>query len=137
MGFHESAFVFGDFVGRPNAGLCHGVAAVAKGLLIADAGAVPATSGAGEEPVRIAVPAPECTEACDECRGDGNFAGLAAFGVGDAQNVAFGIDVFGANMEGLAHAQAAVVDEGEVGAVASAAEGGEEFGDFFAGEDVG
>jgi 7-keto-8-aminopelargonate synthetase-like enzyme len=57
--------------------------------------------------------------------------------VADAQDVAFAIDVFGANVQGFAHAQSAMVDEGEVGAVASAAKGFEKFGNLFAGEDVG
>ena len=38
---------------------------------------------------------------------------------------------------GLAHPQAAVVDEGEVGLVAVVPKGGQESGDFLAGEDVG
>jgi hypothetical protein len=40
-------------------------------------------------------------------------------------------------VEGLAETQAALIDEGEVGAVAAVAEGAQELGDFLAGEDVG
>ncbi|MEO7100789.1 MAG: hypothetical protein ABI162_15610 [Luteolibacter sp.] len=40
-------------------------------------------------------------------------------------------------MEGLAEAQAALIGEGEAGAVTTVAEGAQELGDFLAGEDVG
>ena len=53
----------------------------------------------------------------------------------DPQDVAAAVDVLGADVEGFAHPQAAVVDEGEVGLVAVVAEGGQEFGDLLAGED--
>jgi hypothetical protein len=57
--------------------------------------------------------------------------------VGDAQNQARAVDVFGSDVEGLAETQAALIDEGEVGAVAPVSEGAQELGDFLAGEDVG
>ena len=40
-------------------------------------------------------------------------------------------------MNGFAETQAAVIDEGEVGAVTAVAKGTQELGDFVAGEDVG
>jgi hypothetical protein len=108
-----------------------------EGLFEWDAGAFPAASGRGEEPVGIAVPGPEAAQADEELRADRDFAGLAALGVGDAQNEACAVDVFGADVEGFAQAQAALIDEGEVGAVTTVAEGAQELGDFLAGEDMG
>ena len=98
MVFHEPALVFGNLDGGPDASFCHGVAAVVEGLFEGDAGAVPATTGAGKEPVGVAVPRPEGAEALDECGGNGDFAWFAAFGVMDSQDVAFAIDVFGADV---------------------------------------
>lgn len=57
--------------------------------------------------------------------------------MGDTQDEAGAVDVFGADVEGLAQAQATLIDEGEVGAVTTVAEGAQELGDFLAGEDVG
>jgi hypothetical protein len=62
---------------------------------------------------------------------------LPPFGVEDAQDVALAVDVLGADVERLAHAQAALVNEGEVGAVAAVAEGAQQLGDLASGEDVG
>jgi hypothetical protein len=108
-----------------------------EGLFEGDAGAFPTASGRGEEPVGIAVPGPEAAQADEQLGADRDFAGLAALGVGDAQNEAFAVDVFGADVEGFAEAQAALIDEGEVGAVTAVAKGPQELGDFLAGEDVG
>lgn len=108
-----------------------------EGLLQGDAGSFPAAAGGREEPVGIAVPGPEDPQAREQLGADGNFAGLAALGVGDAQDEALAVDVFGADVEGLAQTQATVIDEGEVGAVAAVTEGAQELGDFLAGEDVG
>jgi hypothetical protein len=58
-------------------------------------------------------------------------------GVGDAQDEALAVDILRADVEGLAEAQAALIDEGEVGAVTAVTEGAQELGDFIAGEDVG
>lgn len=82
------------------------------------------------------MPLPKEAESADEGGADWNLPGFAAFGVFDPKDVASAVDVFRANVEGFAHAQAAVVNEGEVGAVAVVAEGAEEFGDFFARKDV-
>ena len=57
--------------------------------------------------------------------------------MGDAQDEAPAVDVFRADVERLAQAQATLIDEGEVGAVAAVTEGAKELGDFLAGEDVG
>lgn len=107
-----------------------------EGLLQGDAGAFPTASGRGEEPVGIAVPGPEAAQADEQLRADGDFAGFAALGVGDAQDEACAVDVFRADVEGLAEPQAALIDEGEVGAVAAVAKGAQELGDFLAGEDM-
>ena len=56
--FGESAFGASEVHGGPRAGVGHGTATVVEGLLQGDAGAFPAASGRGEEPVRIAVPGP-------------------------------------------------------------------------------
>lgn len=135
--FGEAAFGANEVHGGPHAGGGHGLAAVVEGLLQGDARAVPTASGGGEEPVGIAVPRPEAAQAGEQLGADGDFAGLAAFGVGDAQDEACAVDVFRADVEGLAQAQPALIDEGEVGAVTAVAEGAQELGDFLTGEDVG
>ena|GEM_PF-3593333 len=83
------------------------------------------------------MPGPEAAQADEELGADRDLTWLAALGVGDAQDEAFAVDVFRADMKGFAQAQAALIDEGEVGAVAAVAKGAQEFGDFLAGEDVG
>ena len=122
MMLHESAFVLGDFDGHPDTRFGHRIAAVVKGLLHGDARALPTAPRGGKKPVGIAMPFPKVTQPFDHGRGDGNLARLAAFGVIDPQNAAFAIDVFGADMQCFAHAQPAVIDEGEVGAVSAIAE---------------
>lgn len=82
------------------------------------------------------MPTPEGAQPVDECGADGNFARFAPFGVVDAQNVAAAIDVFGADVQCLAHAHSAVINEGEVGFVAVVAEGPQQLGNLLAGEDV-
>jgi hypothetical protein len=135
--FGQTAFGAGEVHGGPGAGVGHGAAAVVEGLLQGDAGAFPTAAGGGEEPVGIAVPGPEDAQAGEQLGADRNFAGLAALGVGDAQDEALAVDVLGADVEGFAQTQAALIDEGEVGAVAAVAKGAQELGDFLAGEDVG
>ena len=135
--FGQAAFGAGEVHGGPGAGVGHGFAAVVEGLFQGDAGAFPAAAGRGEEPVGIAVPGPEYPQTREQLGADGNFAGLAALGVGDAQDEARAIDVFRADVERFAEAQAALIDEGEVGAVTAVAKGAQEAGDFLAGEDVG
>ena len=136
MVLHEAAFVFGDLDGGPDAGFGHGLAAVVEGLAETDAGAFPTASRGWKEPVGIAVPTPKHPESGEQLRRDGNLAGLAAFGVADTQNEAFAVDVSGADVQRLAHAQPALIDEGEVGAVAPVAERPQQFGNFPAGENV-
>jgi hypothetical protein len=133
----QSAFGAGDVHGGPGAGVGHGPAAVVEGLLEGDAGTFPAASGRGKEPVGIAVPGPEAAQADEQFGADRDFAGLAALAVDDTQDEACAVDVLGADLKGFAQAQAALIDEGEVGAVTAVAEGAQEFGDFLAGEDVG
>lgn len=135
--FGQSAFGTSNVHGGPDAGVGHGVAAVVEGLFEGDAGAFPSTSGGGEEPVGIAVPGPEAAEADEEFGADRDFAGLAALGVGDAQDEALAVDVLGADVEGFVQAQAALIDEGEVGAVAAISKGAQELGDLLTSEDVG
>ena len=83
------------------------------------------------------MPSPEAAQADEQLGADGDFTGLAALGVGDAQDEALAVDVFRTDVERLAQAQATLIDEGEVGAVAAVTEGAKELGDFLAGEDVG
>ena len=137
MVLHEAALVLGDPHGGLDAAGRHGLFAVVEGIAERNARAFPAASGCGEEPVGIAVPLPEVAQPDDEGGAEWDFAGLAAFGVFDAQDVAAAVDVFGADVEGFAHPQAALVDEGEVGFVAVVAEGAQELCDFTTGEDVG
>ena len=62
---------------------------------------------------------------------------LAAFSIDDADDKALAVDVLGFDGKGFAHAEPALVDGSEVGAVAAVAEGAQEPGDFGPGEDVG
>jgi hypothetical protein len=62
-------------------------------------------------------------EADEEFGADRDFTRLAALGVGDAQDEALAVDVLGADVEGFVQAQAALIDEGKVGAVATVAKG--------------
>jgi hypothetical protein len=62
---------------------------------------------------------------------------VTAFAFGNADDEALAVDVPGPDAEGLAQTEPALVDEGEVGAVATVAEGAQEQGDVVAGEDVG
>jgi hypothetical protein len=82
--FDQAAFGARDVHGGPGAGVGHGAAAVVEGLLQRDAGAFPTAAGRGKKPVGIAVPGPEAAQADEQCGADGDFAGLAALGVGDA-----------------------------------------------------
>jgi hypothetical protein len=56
------------------------------------------------------VPGPEAAQADEEFGADRDFTGLAALGVGDAQDEACAVDVFRADMKGFAQAQAALID---------------------------
>jgi hypothetical protein len=76
-------------------------------------------------------------EADEEFGADRDFTRLAALGVVDAQDEAFAVDVLGADVEGFVEAQVALIDEGEVGAVATVAKGAQELGDLVTGEDLG
>jgi len=120
---HQAALIFGDFYRHPNAGFGHWVAAIVEGLLHRNARAFPAATRSREKPVGVTVPTPKHTESGEQFRRNGNLARFAAFGVADAQHEAFAIDVFGANVQRLTHAQSALIDEREVSAVSSIAKG--------------
>lgn len=136
MCFAEAAFRDGDFDRGPDAGFCHMVAAVVEGLTQGDAGAFPPASSARKEPLWVAVGLPEGAQTSEEFRGDGHFAGLAAFAMTDSNDEARAVDVFGFDLEGFAHAQSALIEKGEVGAVTSVLKGAQEAGDFFSSEDL-
>lgn len=68
------------------------------------------------------MPLPEGAQLCNHRLRDRNLAGLATFRVVDPQHAAFAIDVFGPDLQGLAHAQSAVIHEGEVSSVSTTAE---------------
>lgn len=113
----------------------HGLAQATGGAV--PCGAVPAAADAGEEPFGIFVAGVELAQASEELGGDGNFAGLAVFSVGDVDDEALAVDVAGLDGEGFAQAQSALIDDGAEGSVAAVAEGAQEQGDLIAGEDVG
>lgn len=135
--FAEAAFGGGHFDGGPDARFGHVMTAVVEGLAKADAGAFPTPSGSGEEPGGITMGLPEGAEAGEEFRGDGDFAGFATFAMTDAQDETLAVDVFRFDLEGFTHAKAALIEEGEVGAVASIAKGAQKKGNFFPGQNVG
>lgn len=136
--FGEAAFDFGDFPSGPGGAVAHGFAAVVEGLPEAGAGTFPTAPRGRKEPAWVAVPGPEATQPLDEFGGNGDVAFVAAFGVamGNADGVAPTVDVGGLEVEGFAETQAALVDGGEEGAVATVVEGAQKESDFLAGEDV-
>ena len=130
----QAALGFGDLDGLPDAGLAHRFRAVMQGLAQRHAAALPATSGAGEQPLGVAVRLPELAQAVEQLGRDRHFALLAAFTFGDANDQTFAIDVSRLDVQSFAHTQATLVDNGEVSAVATVAEGAQQSGDFVAGE---
>ena len=102
-----------------------------------DSRAFPATTYAGEEPVWVLVRFPECSKAKEEVWADGDFSGFTTFAVDDADDHAFAIDVFGADVDCFAESQSASVNDGEIGAVSAIAKGRDEEADFLASEHVG
>lgn len=136
VGLAESALGGGDLNGAPDAGFGHVVSAVVHGLAHGDAGGFPTAPDSGKEPSVVAMEFPEGAQSGEQGRGDGNFAGLASFAVPDADQEALAINVLGLEREPLAHAQAGLVEQGEVGPVATVPKGGQETGDLIAGEDM-
>lgn len=122
--FAEAGLGGGDLDRSPDAGLGHVVAAVMHGLSEGDCGGFPTAPNAGKEPVRIAVGLPEITQSCQERGGDGDFAGFAAFPVADADDETLTVDVLWLEGEGFAQSETGLVNEGEVGTVASVAKSG-------------
>lgn len=59
------------------------------------------------------------------------------FGFGNVNDQALAVDVFGLDGECFAESQAALIDDGAEGTVATVAEGAKKLDDFIAGEDVG
>ena len=104
-----------------------------------DAGDVQGGLGgaSGEEEALGLVFAPIASEAVEQVGGEGNEAVLAALGAADVQLHALGIDVFDAETDDLADAQAAGIGEMEQQPVARGEGGGEEADDLFATEDGG
>ena len=132
----ESALGGGDLDGAPDAGFGHVMPAVVHGLTHGDAGGFPTAPHSGKEPSLVAMEFPEGAQASKQGRGDGNFAGLATLTMTDADQEALAIDVLGLERQALAHAQAGVVEQGEVGPVATIPKGGQEPGHLFPGEDM-
>ena len=132
----ETAFDRGELDGVPDARFGHVMSGVVKGLPDGDAGRFPAAPDAGKEPVLVAMVFPKTAKAFEHLRGDGDFAGLAAFAMTDANDEPRGVDVLGSQRKGFAEAQSGVIDEGEVGSVAAIAKGAEEPGHFLASENV-
>jgi len=92
-------------------GHTHGVARLAHGEGKRARALLPAAADAGKEPVRVAVEAPVLAKLLEHDGADGNLAHLAALAVDDAQDAAGGVKVGGLDGEGLADAQAAMIDE--------------------------
>lgn len=101
-----------------------------------DAGVFPKAAHTGEEPFGVFMAGVELAQAGKELGGDGNFARLAVFGLGNVDDEALAVDVFGLDGERFVEAQAALIDDGAKGTVTTVAEGAKELGDFVAGEDV-
>ena len=97
----------------------------------------PVAAGGGEDECRVAVLFPPVAQLSDHGGGDGHVAGFAAFALAHEESPAGGVDV--AHLDGarLGQAQAAAVDEAEVGVEAGLVDGGEQRADLFAGDDFG
>lgn len=107
------------------------------GLAQGGAGAVPTATHAREEPFGVFVARVELAQAGEEFGGDGNFARLVVFGLGNVDDEPLAVDVAGFDGKCLADAQPALIDDGAECAVATVAKGPQEQGDLVAGEDVG
>lgn len=97
---------------------------------------LPSTTDTGKEPLRVAVSVPEDAEPLIQLRGDGNLAGLASFAIDDANDKALAVNVLGFDANRFAQAEPALINNGEVGAVATVPEGPQEQGNFLTREDM-
>jgi len=68
---------------------------------------------------------PKEAEAPEQLGSDGNFSLITALALDDADHEALAVDVFGLDCQRFAHAQTALIDDGEVSAVAAIAESAE------------
>lgn len=129
--FVETAFDLGEIERRPDTRLAHRFGMRSESLFQRVSLLLPSAPHAGEEPLRVAVSAPERAEALVQLRRDRHLASLAALAFGNADDKALTVDVFGFDVNGLAQTEAALIDNGEVGAVAAVSKGAQEQGDFF------
>lgn len=136
VGARQSAFGNGDLDGLPNGRFAHGFGAAVHGLLDGQSGAFPSAADAREEPLFIAVKGPEFPQTHEHAWGDGDFARLAHFGLGDVDGEPLAVDVFGLDVDGFVQPKSALIDERAVGAIAGVAKGAQEPVDFVAREVV-
>ena len=99
----------------------HGLAGLPHGAGQRTRAFLPAATYAGQEPARVAVEAPVLAPLFDHGGGNGHLAHLAALAVDDAQDAALVINVPWLDSNGLADAQAAMINQGQHGAEAPAA----------------
>ena len=137
VGARQSAFGLGDLQRGPDTGLGHGMGTPMQGLSECGAGVLPAATGSGEQPAGVAVAFPEEAQTPEKIWSDRDFTLRSALALDDPDDETPAVDVPGLDGEGLAHAQSALVDDGEVGAVPAVAEGVEQECDFLPGQDVG
>ena len=137
VGFGESALRFGNVNGGPDRGLVHVIAGTPESFAQGSVRTIPAPPGTREKPFGIAVRGPEAAQTLMELRGDGDFTVLAALPFNDANDESLPIDILGLDVEGLAQAQTALVDDGKVSPVSAIAEGSEQETHLFTGENIG
>lgn len=89
------------------------------------------------QPLGVAMGLPEGAKPLEEFRGDRDLTRLAAFALGDANEQALSVDVLGFDVDGLAQAQPALVNDSEVGAVATVAKGAQKQRHFSTRKNVG
>lgn len=93
---------------------------------------LPGTPDAREKPFGVTVGLPERPEALIEFRRNGDFPGLAPFAIDDTNDEPLPVDVFWFDPKRFAQSQPALVDDSEVGPIATFAKRAQKKGYFLA-----
>lgn len=96
----------------------------------------PGSADGGEDPLGMSVSAPEVAQQLEHGRRDGHAAVLASLGGAHVHHAPAARKIGDPQRDGLADAQAAVIDQGQAGTEAGLAQGLQEPADFVLGEDL-
>lgn len=98
---------------------------------------LPATTDAGEQPLRIAMSLPESAKTLEQLRCDRHLTGLVTLAMRNANDEALAIDMFRLDLQRLAEAKTTLINDREIGTIATLAEAAQEESDFVTGKDMG